>query len=538
MICMKPFLKINDRARKELQLRQNFHRISVLSRQIKEKNQFGSDVRPVVFFNASTRLAGISMNAAYSFLSSYAIELAGAPVIHFVCKKGLSHCVLGTSKDKVQTKPPCDVCLRTSKGIYANRDVHWFSFQEDAELKKTIADLDFEQLVSFSFQKIPLGELVLPSLRWIIRRHHLEDDENSRYLCREYILSAWSIAQEFKKLITNTNPQAVVVFNGMFYPEALVRFVAKKHHIPVFTHEVGMQSFSAFFTSGEATAYPIDVSREFSLGEDQEARLNDYLTKRFQGDFVTAGIRFWPEMHKMDDNFWQKAKQFKQFVPVFTNVVFDTSQAHANVVFPQMFTWLDVVLNSIREHPETLFAFRAHPDELRPGKESRESVQQWVEKNQVAKLPNVIFIHSNDYMSSYDLIDQAKFVMVYNSTVGLEASIKGKPVLCAGKARYTQLPTVFFPKTQSEFIKFLNEFLNSKQIKVPPEFITNSRKVLYSQLFMASLPFEDFIEPDGIWNGFVRVKDFTLGKLEPENSVTMKTIVDGILYQGSFLLPS
>ena len=49
------------------------------------------------------------------------------------------------------------------------------------------------------------------------------------------------------------------------------------------------------------------------------------------------------------------------------------------------------------------------------------------------------------FISSYELIAHAKFVMVYNSTVGLESSVLGKPVLCAGKARYTQIPTVFLP---------------------------------------------------------------------------------------------
>jgi hypothetical protein len=35
--------------------------------------------------------------------------------------------------------------------------------------------------------------------------------------------------------------------------------------------------------------------------------------------------------------------------------------------------------------------------------------------------------------------------MIYNSTIGMEAAIMGAPVLCAGKARFTQLDTVFFP---------------------------------------------------------------------------------------------
>ena len=78
----------------------------------------------------------------------------------------------------------------------------------------------------------------------------------------------------------------------------------------------------------------------------------------------------------------KKIAEHKQLVPVFTNVIFDTSQVHANTVFPHMFAWLDQILEVIKEHPETLFVIRAHPDEMRPGtqKMAHEHVAGWVEE--------------------------------------------------------------------------------------------------------------------------------------------------------------
>ena len=108
--------------------------------------------------------------------------------------------------------------------------------------------------------------------------------------------------------------------------------------------------------------------------------------------------------------------------------------------------------------------------------------------------------------------------MVYNSTVGLEASIMGKPVLCAGQARYTLIPTVFFPQTRKEYLETLAKFLDADQIENPGLFRLNARKVLYSQLFRASLPFDSFLEDDGVWKGYVRLKKFSLQQLSPENS--------------------
>ena len=55
--------------------------------------------KPVVFFNASTRIHGHSQNAAFSLLTSWAVRLTGVPVVHFVCQAGMSRCVLGTDQD-------------------------------------------------------------------------------------------------------------------------------------------------------------------------------------------------------------------------------------------------------------------------------------------------------------------------------------------------------------------------------------------------------------------------------------------------------
>ena len=222
-------------------------------------------------------------------------------------------------------------------------------------------------------------------------------------------------------------------------------------------------------------------------------------------------------------------------MPIFTNVIFDTSQPHANTVFEDMFDWLDMTLDVIRAHPETLFVIRAHPDELRVRKSSRETVAAWVEASGADKEPNVVFVAPNETLSSYDLIQKSKFVMVYNSTIGLEASIMGAAVLCAGKARFTQYPTVFFPQTVDEVGSKMKEFLEAERIDVPPEFKRNARRFLYYQLFRTSLPFGDFLAPS-VRTTQTQLKSFELEELSPENSKVIEAIFDGLLSNGDFLL--
>jgi hypothetical protein len=531
-----------QRIKRGLTRRLNNLKIARVARRVARQSPAPSGA-PIVFFKASTGIDDLSWNSGFHLLASWALRLKGIPVAYFACHSGMSHCVLGTNREDVRKAPPCKSCIYQSKTLYSGvpenihtgTQVRWFDFHRDEQLAKALDHLSLDKLMTFEWQNMPLGSLCLPGLRWILRIHHLMDDEPTHYLLREYLQSAWNVAQRFSKFLDETNPRAVVVFNGQFYPEATARYLAQQRGIRVVTHEVGLQPATAFFTDGEATAYPIHIPDDFELNDEQNAKLDSYLARRFQGDFTMAGIKFWADMKGLDESFLQKAAGFKQIVPVFTNVIFDTSQPHANTVFEDMFDWLDMVLDVIREHRDTLFVIRAHPDELRLRKSSRETVEGWLTSRGVDREPNVVFVNPRETLSSYELIQRSKFVMVYNSTIGLEASIMGAAVLCAGKARFTQYPTVFFPQTADEVRRKMKEFLLAENIDVPVEFKRNARRFLYYQLFRTSLPFGDFLEPS-VRTTQTRLKSFGLDTLSPENSKAMEAIFNGLLNDGDFLL--
>jgi hypothetical protein len=392
--------------------------------------------------------------------------------------------------------------------------------------------------LSIHGRTVPIGQLVMPGLRWALRRHHLVDDEPTRFLLRAYIQSAYNVIEQFEQFLEAINPRAVVIFNGIMYPEAAARWAAQQRNIRVITHEVGFQPFSAFFTNGQATAYPMEISEDFELSKAQNARLDEYLSQRFKGEFTMAGIRFWPEISGLDAGFLQKASEFEQIVPIFTNVVNDTSQVHASKVFADMYDWLNHTLEIIEGHSKTLFVIRAHPDEKRRGtrKHSRQPVSDWIIERGVDQLPNVVFIDSNEALSSYELIKKSKFVMVYNSSIGLEAVLLGIPVLCGGKARYTQYPTVAFPQTPVEHQELAARFLSQEAVELSDEFIQNARRVIYWQLYRVSLPFDRYIAAHPT-PGYVQLRKFRWQDLLEKESPTIKVLKDGIIDGAPFIMP-
>ena len=245
---------------------QSRQRLERLAKQVHKHARPQAQAAPVVVFNASARLTGLSQNAAFSLLAAWSLRLAGIPVVHFVCQAGMSHCVLGTNRQDYHTPPPCEACIAQSSRVYAEAQVAPFVYREDPDLAASLSDLDVEQLAHFECPSpvpglepsLPLGRMVLPSIRWALRRHTLPDDEPTRYLLREYMLSAFHIVPRVCRDCWNAlKPQSAVIFNGILYPEAAARWVCRQMGVRSVTHEVGFQRFSIFFTEGEATAYPI-----------------------------------------------------------------------------------------------------------------------------------------------------------------------------------------------------------------------------------------------------------------------------------------
>lgn len=513
----------------------NQGRIKKISNLVSRNEPATFGERPVAIFNSSTRIVSTSQGAAFSLITSWGLRMAGIPIKYFVCKEGMSHCMIGTNENDLDQAMPCDMCISTSKRLYNKSDVSWFKYNVSEKLDKMLIGLSTDELKNVIYKKTPLGQIVLPALRWRLRRHHLMDDSPTRYLYREFIKSAFNVAEKFSDFLNENDPRMVIVFNGQTFPEAIVKHVAKSRQIPVVTHEAGVRPYTGFFTTGEATAYPIDIPKDFELTDKQNKRLDEYLDVRLKGQFSMAGINFWPEMKDLGDDFLEKLEKHKQMVPIFTNVIFDTSQHHANVAFEHMFEWLDLVNEVVAENPDTLFVLRAHPDEDRPGKAAAESVGMWVNDKKFNQHPNVIFIPSNEFISSYELVQHAKFVMIYNSSIGLESVLMGKPVLSAGKARFSGYPIIYSPQTIRNYSKMLKEFLSTDEVELPDEFVYNARRFLYYQLYMTSLPFEDFVNPHKL-KGYVQFKNFSLDQLAIENSKTLNTIYESIINEPVFLM--
>ena len=489
---------------------------------------------PIVFFNASTRIHRLSLNGAFGLLAVWGIRAQGRRVLQVVCRAGMDQCPLGTDRRDLSHPPPCSPCTDFSRKLFPESLVLPLLRTEDATLGPP-PGAGLDELMDWEADGLPLGQLVLPTLRWVLRRHDLPHEPAIADLYRRYLRSARQVARSFARTLDSVEPRRLVVFNGIMFPEAVAREQSRRAGIPVVTHEVGLRPFSAYFSHEHATFRKTSVDFDRPLSKEENARLDRTLDERSRGHFSMAGIRFWPAIDPLPAKLRSRMEGDGRAVVVFTNVVFDTSQVHAHSLYPSMFGWLEDVRTAIERHPERLFVVRAHPDEDRPGKESRQSVAAWVKESGLGRLPNVVFIPPQEAVSSYDLIRSAALVLAYNSSVGLEAIIAGLPVLCAGRARYHEVDPGLLPGSREDYRRTLEAYLAAAPVP-PPDRAERARRFLDFELHRASLDFSAFLSERRGHPGMVEWRPFdppSLGR-----SKDLQVAVGGIVDGSPFILPA
>ncbi len=193
-------LDVVDRLEREFadwQLKQSVDRVeSYIRRRVPSDP---SDRSPVIFFNASTRIHTLSINAAISLLASWTLQSEGIPVFYAVCQSGLMQCILGTNINNYFQEPPCKHCTKFSELLFPEDRV--LPIHLNLELAREVWDelegATLHQLSTWEHNDIPIGELCLPGIRWVLRRHHLDDDDRTKYLLKQYLASASSLVGRF-----------------------------------------------------------------------------------------------------------------------------------------------------------------------------------------------------------------------------------------------------------------------------------------------------------------------------------------------------
>lgn len=228
-------------------------------------------------------------------------------------------------------------------------------------------------------------------------------------------LETLKYVKAINNLLEDINPDHVVIWNGFTgYVANTLRVLTNYKNIPCSFIERGLLKDSIFIDSqGVNGNSSLSSIKNFDNIDNINSDLYNYISELFfKNDAGSTKM----EQELPDYVINKRIIFFPLQVQLDTNIILYCKYNTMREVFFEIYENLN--------HKDTLFVIRPHPEE------SHETLSNF------PILDNVIIskdLDLNFWLETSDL------VVTINSTVGLEALIKGKPVICLGQSIYSSL---------------------------------------------------------------------------------------------------
>jgi hypothetical protein len=462
-------------------------------------------------------------------LLGHYFRLSGADVMHLRCGGGLEIC------DRVNTwEGPPMPCHSCSKYVKTSLDAHR---SLSIPLSDTwgltnwpeIDDMNLEELRQVTYKGIPLGEIVEIPVKWFLLGETLSEDPLAMITYRKFLRSARAITDSAADQIDNYQPTQVVMLNGLFLFEAIIWELCRVREISIVTYERSFILDSFFFSRDSGAGFSLvnDVWALWNkqqLTPEEDQALDDYLRDR------KLGLR-------TSDDYWkvvqqggiERRKSGKRAV-LFTNLVWDSAVLRQDVAFPSIVDWIVEAIEEFRKRPNDELIIRVHPAETKlSGRESREEMEVAVRKR-VPEFPqNVLIIQSDDSTSSYQLMQDADFGLVYSSTTGLEMALTGKPVIVAAKTHYRGMGFTIDVNSPDEFTIAIEKLCSNPQDLLPN--LELARK--YAYLFFFRAPYRNLGVSEPI-RGLVSISSVDPEFFLHRDNADISRLLDSMVNKSSF----
>jgi hypothetical protein len=377
-------------------------------------------------------------HVAFELLVGHELRRRGADCRFVLCGGGLPVSELGNARREFPR--PCADCKRYVVEMLAAAGFDYVTIDDlvSGEEREALSDAvrAADNPYDVEIEGVRLAPHVVRSVLWVARTGRIANELDRRPEFVEFLESAAIVARAFARLLDAERPDAIVMVSGLFFAEAIMRELGAQRGIRVVTYDFPGRPGTVFASDSEpASFYEIDElwAARGDVPPDTAQRERVYAAlggRRRDGDAAWSSFRMKAPPPPAEGHAGPR-------LALFTNVSWDTAVTLRDVGFADMYAWLDTALEWTLQHDDVRLDIRVHPGELRVrGFESSDSVADYI-RERFAHLPERITVYPPESdVDSYALVDQADAVLVYTSTIGLEAAVAGKPVFVAADVHY------------------------------------------------------------------------------------------------------
>jgi hypothetical protein len=380
---------------------------------------------------------GWTTHVAFELLLGHALRRRGARPLFAVCGGGLPRTELGRPRSEFPL--PCATCRAYVLGMLDAGGLPYVLIDElvgdeereqIADLVATAADLD-----TFEIEGIHPADHVVRSTLWVTRSGLATRNIHERLEFREFVESASIVARAFARLLDREKPESIVMVSGLFFAESVMCALAEQRGIRVVTYDFPGRPGTVFMSTKEPASF-YDVQDRWDARQSKVPTAAE--RERVEGD-IAARLEGSEALWSGFTSSGSPAPTVEGVtrLAVFTNVSWDTAVALRDMGFQDMFDWLEHVVAWATTRPDVHLDVRAHPGETRVrGFESADLAIDYLAERFPNLPPNIHLHGPESTVDSYALVQASSAVLVYTSTIGLEAALLGRPVLVAADVHY------------------------------------------------------------------------------------------------------
>ena len=327
---------------------------------------------------------------------------------------------------------------------------------------------DFETLndvENFSYLGIPYGELVVSQITDTFQDVFIplsELHDKGFPAIDSLITNSIALYDETKKIIDNFEVDEVYVWNGRRFCDGPVLYAAKNSCISYHSYISGRKN--SYITLPTLKVH--DLSYAKNIIEDTYQKIlakygleyveniaDEFFYKSRYGGFNYQGAANFADKHRIEPDSLVDIVIF----PGSYWEYFGMSD-YTHKIYPNPYEGLRRILTDESLPADKKIAIRWHPNLTGAGIYERGLIDAIIlETNN----ENIIHYPPSSLVNTYSLMANAKIVVTFGSTLGVQANYYGKPSVLLGRMSYEDLGITYNPSSHEQTMEFLRSNLKA-----------------------------------------------------------------------------
>lgn len=336
-----------------------------------------------------------------------------------------------------------DSYLDASK-FYQSLDTK-FSFEHISELKK------------HTYKTYDSGMATASSLVSFARDHEPKLENHADFIRRGLQTGAY-LYETLQLILADIKPDLVLLFNGRFIENRPLLRLCQQQKIDYATHERGGKIDSFLFRINSIPHSIDTVVQEmedlWNKATDNKKAIGEVFYKNRIKGVEDAWYSFTKEQQagRLPASFEQNKD--KKIISIFNSSLdeYEGLEGFGPYFYTNDNVGIESICQSLEGNSSVKLYLRVHPNLKGLDNTQNRFLHQL--KN---SYPSMDTIPAEDVVDTYELIRRSDIIIVFGSTVGIEAAFTGKKVVLLGRASYENLKCFFVPKSHEELIKVLTD---------------------------------------------------------------------------------